>query len=38
MSVQADMCPIAPSTDANLIGLAITMPEQCPRCGGYTTP
>jgi hypothetical protein len=35
MSVQADMCPIAPSTDANLIGLAITMPEQCPRCGGH---
>jgi len=35
MSVQAEMCPVTPSTDANPIGLAITMPEPCPRCDGH---
>ena|SRR5262249_7306290 len=35
MSVQAETCPVTPSTDANPIGLAITMPEPCPRCSGH---
>jgi hypothetical protein len=35
VSIQFGMFPVAPSTDANLIGLAITMPEPCPRCGGH---
>jgi len=35
VSVQFGMFPVALSTDASLIGLAITMPEPCPRCGGH---
>ena len=35
MNIQFGMCPVAPSNDPNLIGLAITLPEQCPRCNGH---
>jgi hypothetical protein len=35
VSIHFTMFPVGPNTDANLIGLAITMPEPCPRCGGH---
>jgi hypothetical protein len=31
---QIQMFPVKPSTDGNLVGLTIRLPEQCPRCGG----
>jgi hypothetical protein len=40
-SVQLDMFPATgeptaePTTTHDLVGLAITLPEQCPRCGGH---
>ena len=39
---QIDMFPAVepttePSTSSDLVGLAITLPEQCPRCGGHDT-
>src|SRR5690349_11619032 len=35
MSVQGDMFPAEPAADNGLVGLAITLPEQCPRCSGH---
>lgn len=35
MSIHFAMFPLGPNTDANLIGLAITMPEPCLRCSGH---
>ena len=32
MSAQLDMFGAKPSTDASPVGLAITLPERCPRC------
>jgi hypothetical protein len=38
-TAQLDMFPAEPSTEPStdhaLIGLAITLPESCPRCGGH---
>jgi hypothetical protein len=36
MTAQIDMFAAAPAGgDANLVGLAITLPEHCPRCRGH---
>jgi hypothetical protein len=35
MSMQPDMFSAEPATDMDLIGLAITVPERCPRCSGH---
>jgi hypothetical protein len=36
MTSQVDMFAAAPAGgDANLVGLAITLPEHCPRCRGH---
>ena len=32
MNAQLDMFGAEPSTDDSLVGLAITLPERCPRC------
>ena len=32
MSAQLEMFGAKPSTDASPVGLAITLPERCPRC------
>ena len=34
MSTQLDMFGAEPSTDDSSVGLAITLPERCPRCSG----
>jgi hypothetical protein len=35
MSAQLNMFGTELSTDGSLVGLAIMLPEQCPRCGGH---
>ena len=35
MSMQLDMFAAEPSTNDDLVGLAITLPEPCPRCSGH---
>lgn len=32
---QIQMFPIEPAANGSLVGLAITLPERCSRCGGY---
>jgi len=34
MNVQLEMFGAEPSTDDSPVGLAIMLPERCPRCGG----
>ena len=36
-AAQLDMFPAAvePTTDSPLVGLAVTLPDQCPRCRGH---
>jgi hypothetical protein len=36
MRAQIDMSSAAPAADDNLVGLAITLPECCPRCSGHS--
>jgi hypothetical protein len=35
MRAQCDMLPAEPTTNSNLVGLAITLPERCPRCSTH---
>ena len=35
MTAQLDMFGAEPSADDSLVGLAITLPEPCPQCGGH---
>lgn len=35
MSAQIDRFGASPVDETNLVGLAITLPEQCPRCNGH---
>jgi hypothetical protein len=35
MTAHLDMFGAEPSVDDSLVGLAITLPEQCPRCRGH---
>jgi hypothetical protein len=35
MTAQHDMFPASPVADDGLVGLAITLPEACPRCSGH---
>jgi hypothetical protein len=35
MRAEPDIFPAEPAADVSLIGLAITLPEHCPRCRGH---